>query len=275
MTLAATLALLRKHGLAPRKAFGQNFLVDPGVLGEIVRIAEIGPADTVVEVGGGLGVLTRELARAAGRLVVVEKDRELAALLTKEAAAPNVSVHRADALYVDFDEILGPYDPAARKALVVANLPYNISTEMVFRLLAERRRFRRFALMLQKEVAERLASPPGSKAYGAISVLVQLWCDVEIALEVPPAAFFPEPEVSSAFVRFDVRETPRVLVEDEAAFARVVKAAFAHRRKTVANSLRSAYPEAAGALEAAGIDPKRRAETLSLDEFARLAEGLE
>jgi len=269
--------VLRAEGLEPKKAFGQNFLVDRSVVAQIAAIAAVRPDDVVVEIGGGLGILTGEFARATeggGALVVVEKDRDMVALLTERYAAPHVRFVRKDALYVDFAEVLADLLRDGRRAKLVANLPYNISSEMVFRLLDQRALFSEFDVMLQREVAERLAAAPGSKTYGVISVLVQLHCDVELTLKVRPGAFYPEPKVHSRFVRFTVLDAPRVDVGDERHFTAVVKAAFSLRRKTLANALKARFGDARPALEAAGIDPQRRAETLSITEFAALAGAL-
>ncbi|MCA9774547.1 MAG: 16S rRNA (adenine(1518)-N(6)/adenine(1519)-N(6))-dimethyltransferase RsmA [Myxococcales bacterium] len=273
--LARARRLLAAHGLRARKALSQNFLVDALIARQIVDLAGVRPGDLVVEIGGGLGVLTRRLVQAGGRVVVVEKDRDLAPLLREDVASPNLEVIEADVLRVDLAALVAERAGPGERAVLVANLPYNISTEVLFRLLDARRAFRRFALMLQREVAERFASPPGSRAYGVPSVLAQVYCDIEIVLHVPPGAFEPVPKVESAFTLFDVLDAPRVPISDERRFRRVVKAAFSQRRKTVANSLKSAFGDRVpGALAAAGIDPMRRAETLTVAEFAALAEGV-
>lgn len=254
-----------------KKSLGQNFLTDPNYVRKIVDAAGVGPGDRVVEIGPGLGHLTRELARRAGRVLAIELDDRMIPVLEQEfGAADKVTIRKADALLFPFDELEGAWK-------VVANLPYYISTPLLQRLLSFRVRFSSLTIMLQKEVAERIAAGPGGKEYGVLSVLVQYAAEVRIAFNVPAGAFTPRPKVDSSVLVLNVRQEPAVQVNDEEAFFRVVKAAFSQRRKTLRNSLGQLGLNAdqLGSAEAAtGISLSRRAETLSLQEFGALSEHL-
>jgi len=277
---AVVASLLRHHGLKPKKRLGQSFLVDRNVLDKIVAAAELGPNDCVVEIGAGLGTVTRELASRAGRVVAVEADRGLIPVLRDTLSGlGNVEVVEADFLELALDGFLAER-LGEERCVVVANLPYYITTPIVSRLIETKSRIRLAALMVQKEVAQRLIAPSGGDDYGAITVFVRYHCEVEIVAQVSRNVFLPPPEVDSALVRLRVRERPPVQTRDEGAFFAVVKAAFGQRRKTVLNAL-SGSPElsltkkrALGMLQAAGIDAVRRGETLDLAEFARLADAL-
>lgn len=256
-----------------RRALGQHFLRDPGIARAIVELLAPTPADLVVEIGAGEGALTLELARRAGRVIALEVDGRLAARL--RTRLPGLDVVEADARGWDYG---GLARPAGGRALVVGNLPYSVGTRILLALLRARQAIDAMALMLQREVAERVTASPGGRAYGSLSVLAQLHWDVRIALRVPPGAFRPPPEVDSAVLRLTPLGTPRVEVEDEAWFERVVRAAFGQRRKMLGNALAGglARPVAdvRAALEALGIDPARRAETLTILELASVAAGL-
>lgn len=240
-------------------------MIDDEVAAQAVAAAEIEAAATVLEIGPGRGVLTRPLLAAGARVVAVEIDERLAENLAS-GAPPELTVERADFLRFDLDRL--PSGPIT----VVANLPYSTGTAIVERLLGSPERFPRLVVMLQKEVADRLAAQPGTRAYGSLSVLTALWAQVSHVLDVPPEAFRPKPKVDSAVVRLDVVTTPRVPVEDVGEFRRVVRAAFGQKRKMLRNTLRAAFAEQTQeVLERCDIDGRRRAETLTLDEFARLA----
>jgi 16S rRNA (adenine1518-N6/adenine1519-N6)-dimethyltransferase len=257
-----------------RRALGQHFLRDPGIVRATVALLAPTAQDLVVEIGPGEGALTGELARQAGRVVALEVDRVLIERLRRRVP-PNVEVLASDARTWDYGMLARP--PGGR-VLVIGNLPYSVGKPIVAALLEARAVIDLMVLMLQREVAERLAAPPGGKVYGALSVLTQAVCDVELALRVPPGAFRPPPKVESAVVRLTPRAAPRVPPPLEARFREVVKAAFAQRRKTLGNALAAGLGRSLGAVREAattsGVDPGRRAETLTIEEFVSLAARL-
>lgn len=272
--------LLRKHGLHLSKRFGQNFLVDRTHLMRVVDTADIGPTDRIFEIGPGVGTLTVELASRAERVVAVELDRALPPVLADVLSPfPNASVVPGDALQLDLPPFLAERlgEPPYK---VVANIPYNITSPLVAKLLESRERFESITLMVQKEVALRLAGSPGATDYGAFSVFTQFYAEVSVAGIVPRAAFFPPPQVDSAVVHLVPRAEPPVDVVSEEAFFLVSRAAFGQRRKTLANALTNAPTLAfdrtriQAALDAAGVDGGRRGETLSLAEIAALSRAL-
>ncbi|HEY6874270.1 MAG TPA: 16S rRNA (adenine(1518)-N(6)/adenine(1519)-N(6))-dimethyltransferase RsmA [Geobacteraceae bacterium] len=264
--------------IRPKKALGQNFLTDRTVLARIARLVERGPEARILEVGPGQGALTRLLAEQGARVVAVELDRQLVPLLEKEFGGfPNVEVVQADILRTDLPGLLLPRFPGAWQ--VAANLPYNISSQVLFRFLDSRSLFSRLVLMLQKEVGDRLVAPPGTKEYGILSVLLRLHFDITREFTVRPGSFYPVPKVDSVVLSFTPLPAPRVEVADEQFFRRVVKAAFGQRRKTLWNCLKALDLACddralADALAGCGIDRGRRGETLSLEEFALLAGAL-
>ncbi len=254
--------LLRRHGLAADKSFGQNFLVDPGVLQAVADAARLDPGDTVLEIGPGLGTLTRELARRAGRVVAVELDVRLMPVLAETLAGlDNVEVVSADALRYDLGSL-----PVG--SVLASNLPYNVATPVIARAL-ESRRFRRLACLVQLEVGERLAAAPGDDAFGALSLLVAHYASAKVVKVVPPGAFVPPPKVRSAVVALEVDPT----AEPRPDLFAIIAAAFAHRRKTLKrNLIMAGYPAGAvsAAIAAAGLDAQVRAERLGLPEFGAL-----
>lgn len=269
---------LAAAGLRPRKRWGQHFLCDAAVARRIVDTAEIGADSVVLEIGPGLGALTEELARRCARLYLVEIDPALAARLAERfAGEPRVQVVTGDVLALALEELIG-----AAPTTVVANLPYNVASPVLFRLLELRARVPRAVLMLQLEMAERLTARPGSKIYGASSVLVQAFAQVRIAFRVSRRSFLPPPDVDSAVVDVRWSVAPRADVGDPEVFRAVVRAAFGQRRKMLRNALRPLV-EARGTpaatadavLRAAEIDPAARAETLDLAAFARLTRTLQ
>lgn len=254
------------------KRLGQHFLIDQNIVRKIVAAAELTPDETVLEVGPGRGILTEALASVARRVVAVEIDPQLHRLLqARQSEWKNVEVVCADALSYSLEAV-------AAGTVVVGNLPYYISTPLLFKFLEHRHRFPRLVLMLQNEVADRLVAKAGTSAYGVLSVMAQYAADISKAFTVSANCFRPRPEVGSAVVVLRTKQNTLLSPEEEPAFAAVVKAAFAHRRKTLVNSLRDeGYdPQAVmDAISAVGIVSTVRAETLSLDTFSRLATRLD
>jgi len=262
---------MNSNRIRAKKSLGQNFLKDPRYLYKIADAARVGPEDQVLEIGPGLGHLTRVLAARAKKVLALEIDERLIPRLEREfSMLRNVEIVQADA-------VVYPYESLSPRWKVVANLPYYISTPIIQRLIACRDKFSTLTLMLQQEVAERVASLPGSKAYGYLSVLVQLYAEPKIEFIVPPGAFTPRPEVNSAVITLTIRDYPAVVVVDEFFLVRLVKAAFSQRRKTLRNSLKQLDAPAeklAMAQSKTGIDLNRRAETLTVKEFGMLADFL-
>jgi 16S rRNA (adenine1518-N6/adenine1519-N6)-dimethyltransferase len=254
-----------------QKRLGQHFLIDPNIVRKILSLAALHPDETVLEIGPGRGILTRALCQQARHVIAVELDARLRDPLEQELAdCRSLELRFGDALKF-------PYETLPVGAVVVANLPYYLSTPLLFRLLAVRERLARMVLMLQREVADRLVAPPGSRDYGIVSVLVSYYAEVAIGFHVSSSCFRPRPDVDSTVVTLRPRLQQVVRVDDEAAFMKTVRAAFAHRRKTVSNSLRDeglAVDMIVQGLAAARLDPSRRAETLTLAEFAALANAL-
>lgn len=251
-------------GHAPRRRFGQNFLVDRNVIAKIVDAIDPAPADVVVEIGPGKGALTEPLLDALQVLHVVEIDRDLAASLRERFPPDRLIVHEGDALRFDFSAL-----PAPLRA--VGNLPYNISSPLLFRLAECAERLRDAHFMLQLEVVERMAAAPGGKTYGRLSVMLQYVFAVERLFRVAPGSFWPVPKVDSAIVRLTPLGSGRLRARDERLFAGVVARAFSQRRKTLRNALRDFVSDAM--FDAAGIDPGLRAEVLPVAAFVRLADA--
>ncbi len=269
-------SLLASHGIHPKKRFGQNFLIDRNVLDRLLDAADIQPDSRVLEIGPGLGVVTREAAERAAKVVCVEVDRDFDPILHEVLAdRDNVEIVIRDFLEIDIREFLDERDSG--RWIVIANLPYYITTPIVTTLLGSKECFRSIMLMVQREVARRLRAAAGSDDYGAITVFVQYHCIVESVMKVSRNVFYPIPDVDSEIVKLTVRDRPAVEVDDEGLFFRVVRAAFGKRRKTLLNALSSSddlgwsKERAEAALNQAGIDPGRRGETLDLDEFALIA----
>jgi len=262
-------------GLRAVKMLGQNFLHDRGVIARIIDTVAPAASDNILEIGPGQGAITRELAASGANLVAVELDRRFAPLLTAEFADnPRVRIVEADILEADLEELLG----AASSWKVAANLPYNISSQVLIKFLDTPRFFSRLVLMLQKEVGDRLCAHPATKEYGILTLFCSLHFDVSREFIVRPGSFHPVPKVDSAVLVFKGLDKPREDVGDEKLFRRVVKAAFSQRRKTLWNCLKSAglVPDEllTAVLASCSIDPKRRGETLSLKEFATLTRAL-
>lgn len=271
-------SLLARHGFTLKKQLGQNFLVDPVILEQIVAAAELTAEDGVFEIGPGAGVVTRQAAETAKKVLAVEKDTTLRGVLEDWLRGlTNVQVVYGDVLKVDLAELWSQFQDC-RQVSVIANLPYYITTPILFQLLDAKLPIRNFVVMVQKEVADRLTASPGGKDYGALTIAVQYRTQVEPVLQVGPEAFVPPPSVDSTVVRMRVLAAPPVQVQDERFFFRVIKAAFATRRKTLLNALSSQLglrkDQVQQALATAGIDSIRRGETLSIQEFATLAQSL-
>ena len=252
----------------PRKRFGQNFLHDPVIIDKIIQAIRPQPSDVLVEIGPGQGAITHPLLRAAGRLTVVELDRDLVEPLKENAAGlGELIVHNADALSFNFCDLDGK-----ERLRVIGNLPYNISTPLLFHLLDQHNCIRDMHFMLQKEVVDRMAASPGNGQYGRLSVMLQYRCRITPLFTIGPGAFKPPPKVASAFVRLEPWREPPVQLSNEALFATLVKQAFSQRRKTLRNTLRDLLD--VEEITALGIDPSARAESLDLPAFAALANRL-
>ena len=266
-----TAELVKKYNFKFTKSLGQNFLVDQSVPRDIVDGADVGPEDFVIEIGPGVGTLTAQLLKIAKKVVAIELDDTLIPILTEELGEyPNFSLIHNDALKVNFDEVIGD----EQSVKLVANLPYYVTTPIIVKLLKEKHRFKSLTIMIQKEVAERMNAEPGSKDYGALTLLVQYYCNTKIVRKVPPACFIPRPKVDSIVIRLDKLEEPKVKVDNEKLFFDIIRNSFNMRRKTLWNGVKSIGPakeKLEAAFEKAGVDPKRRGETLSIQEFATLS----
>jgi len=274
--------ILKAHGLAASKERGQNFLIQPATAQAIVRAAGIQPGEVVVEIGAGMGALTLAAAAQAVKVIAVELDKGVHAALQgilASAGVSNVELRHANALDLDWQAIAAQ---AAAPVNVLGNLPYNISSQVFIKLIEARGAWRRATLMVQQEVAVRLMAGPGNRDYGRLSVLVQAWCSMSPGMKVGPDQFFPRPKVASQVVHLAPLAEPLLgdaSRERAAWFSQVVKAAFSQRRKTLANSLAGGLKRERVAIEAAlaeaGIEPIRRAETLSIAEFAAVSRALD
>ncbi|MBP1996186.1 16S rRNA (adenine(1518)-N(6)/adenine(1519)-N(6))-dimethyltransferase RsmA [Paenibacillus eucommiae] len=273
--------IIKKHGIVLKKSLGQNFLTDQNVLHQIVTAAELSKDKGALEIGPGIGALTQQLAKTAGRVMAIEIDRRLLPVLAETLSPyPHASVMHGDVLKLDLADLLRQHFEGMTSVSVVANLPYYITTPIIMKLLEEKLPLENIVVMIQKEVAERMTAQPGSKDYGSLSIAVQFYCEPTLVGIVPRTVFVPQPNVDSAVIRLRVRENPPVQVEDADFFFEVVRACFVQRRKTIYNNLlvRFFSKETKSELEAlllsCGIDPIRRGETLSMEEYARLAAAL-
>ena len=266
--------LVKKYNFKFSKSLGQNFLIDDSVLTDIVEGAEVDENDLVIEIGPGVGSLTAQLIGKAKKVVSIELDNDLIPILETELGEyENFSLIHNDALKVDFNEIIGD----EKSVKLVANLPYYVTTPIIVRLLKENYNFKSLTIMIQKEVAERIDAAPNCKEYGALSLLVQYYCNTKIVRVVPPNCFIPRPKVDSIVIRLDKLSEAKVKVDNEKLFFDIIRNSFNMRRKTLWNGtkflgiqkemLEKAYEEA-------GIDPKRRGETLTLEEFAALSDRI-
>jgi len=270
--------LLAQHGLRPKKRLGQHFLIDRNVLTRIVEASGAAPGINILEIGAGLGVVTRELAERGARVVCVEIDPGFGPVLNEVLSdVRGVEVVIADLLKLDLPAFLR--ERSEGRWVVVGNLPYYVTSPIITSLLAVKTLFSTILVMVQKEVAERFRAAPATANYGSLSVFVQLNSDVDTVMPVSRTVFYPVPEVDSELVKLTVRDCPPVSVSDEDLMLRIVRAAFGKRRKTLLNALSLSAElgwsrqKASAVLAQAGIDPARRGETLSLEEFARLADA--
>ena len=281
-TPVRTKDILKKYGFSFKKSLGQNFLIDTNILKKIVSFANLTEDSGAIEIGPGIGALTEQLARTSKKVVAFEIDQRLLPILNDTLSPyPNVKIIHNDVLEADVAEVMREEFNDMDDIMVVANLPYYVTTPIIMKLLEEHLPIRGIVCMLQKEVADRISARPGTKDYGSLSIAVQYYTEAETVMIVPKTVFVPQPNVDSAVIRLTRREHPAVAVTDETFFFQVTRASFAQRRKTLLNNLTSQLPEGKQkkedilqALSASGIDPARRGETLSLEEFGRLSEEL-
>lgn len=267
-----TREIVRKHGFKFSKSLGQNFLTDVSVLEDIVESSDINNEDFVIEIGPGVGTLTKELLKKAKKVCAIELDSDLIPILKEEIGEEkNFELINKDAMKVDFNEVIGE----EKSVKLVANLPYYVTTPIISRILNEKYNFKSLIIMIQKEVAERINSKPSCKEYGALTILVQYYCNTSIVRTVKPSSFIPEPKVDSTVIKLEKLPETRIKVDDEKLFFKVVRDAFNMRRKTLWNALKPlglSGDDMKTAFDNAGIDPKRRGETLSIEEFGHLAD---
>lgn len=270
-----TKELVQKYNFRFSKSLGQNFLIDDSVPRDIVNGADVCEDDLVIEIGPGVGTLTVQLLKRAKRVVAIELDSSLIPILIAELGDnPKFQLIHNDALKVDFNEIIGD----EKSVKLVANLPYYVTTPIIVNLLKGGYNFKSLTIMIQKEVAERMNAEPNCKDYGALSILVQYYCNTKIVRKVPPSCFIPRPKVDSIVIRLERLEEPSVKVKNEKLFFEIVRHAFNMRRKTLWNATKNVkLPKELmeKAYEEAGIDPKRRGETLSLAEFGALSDAID
>lgn len=277
-----TKEILEKYGFSFKKSLGQNFLIDPNILRNIVSHANLTKDSGAIEVGPGIGALTEHLAREAKKVVSFEIDQRLLPVL-EDTLSPyeNVEIVHSDVLKADVAKIIETEFSGIKDIMVVANLPYYVTTPILMKLLNDRLPIRGFVVMMQKEVADRISAKPGTKAYGSLSIAIQYYMTAEVAMIVPKTVFMPQPNVDSAVIRLIKHDTPPVQVIDEDFLFEVSRLSFAQRRKTILNNLQNGLvngkqnkQKIIEALEQAGIEPTRRGETLTIQEFGQLADFL-
>ena len=273
--MKSTSRVLREYGYQPKKSLGQHFLIDENILKKMVQVASLSREDYVLEIGAGLGNLTKYLVEKAGKVIAVEKSKELVKILKNEVPYKNLEIIEGDILRMELHLL----QQAGKRLKVVSNLPYNIATEVIFRLLEAKGIFIELYLMLQKEVAERIVAKPKTRDYGILSIIAQFHSEPSILFCVERSSFLPKPKVDSALVRFMILENPRVQVPDYNNFKKMVKAGFSKRRKTIKNALLGAgwglnSEEVERLLLQAGIGFSSRAEEIDLEGWAKLAERI-
>lgn len=271
MDKVSTLDIVKKYGFRFSKSLGQNFLIDNSVLQDIVESAHISKDDFVIEIGPGIGTLTKELLLKAKKVCSIELDSDLIPILEDELKEfKNFEIIHKDALKIDYNEIIGE----EKSVKLVANLPYYVTTPIIAKLLNDHYNFKSLTIMIQKEVAERIVSKPNCKEYGAISILVQYYCDTQIIRKVPCSSFVPQPKVDSMVIRLDRLTEPRTKLDNVELFFKIVRSSFNMRRKTLWNALKNISLDKSKleiAFHESGIDQKRRGETLSIEEFGKLS----
>lgn len=267
--------LLRKYDIRPKKRLSQSFLIDPNITSKIAGLLQPGPDDTVVEIGSGLGVLTGIIAPQVKKIIALEIDPALVGILKAEISLDNVVILHEDFLQFDFRKFFEGNTSERARVKVIGNVPYNISSAIVFRLLEFRQFISSAVLMFQREVAERIAAGPGSRDYGIVSVIVSMYAVIKREFVVPPGCFYPQPKVDSAVVKVTFRDKPLIDLQNPELFREVVRASFAQRRKTLLNNLKNTRFNESGQIEKVlnicGIDGRRRAESLSAEEFGLLS----
>ncbi|WP_110926074.1 16S rRNA (adenine(1518)-N(6)/adenine(1519)-N(6))-dimethyltransferase RsmA [Bacillus massiliglaciei] len=281
-TPVRTKEILKKYGFSFKKSLGQNFLIDTNILNRIVDFAGLSAESGAIEIGPGIGALTEQLAKNSKKVTAFEIDQRLLPILA-DTLSPynNVNIIHEDILKADVKQVIGEEFQGIEDLMVVANLPYYVTTPIILKLLSENLPIRGIVCMLQKEVAERISAQPGTKEYGSLSIAIQYYTTAETVMVVPKTVFMPQPNVDSAVIRLIRRETPPVEVKDEEFLFQITRASFAQRRKTILNNLTSQLQDGKSkkeqilqALELAGVDPGRRGETLSIEEFGRLSDAL-
>ncbi|MGL5675760.1 MAG: 16S rRNA (adenine(1518)-N(6)/adenine(1519)-N(6))-dimethyltransferase RsmA [Cellulosilyticaceae bacterium] len=280
-TAEGTKAVLNKYPFVFQKKFGQNFLIDPHVLDKIIRAADITKEDCVIEIGPGIGSVTQALIENAGKVISIEIDNQLIPILTEQFGnEPNFNLIHQDVLKVDLRELIAKESPNKR-IKVVANLPYYITTPIIMALLEHELPIESITVMVQKEVADRLASGPGSKQYGAITVSINYYAETYLVANVPQNCFMPRPNVDSAVIKLTLHEKPPVDVQNKAQLLKIIRAAFSQRRKTLLNTLMAngdlgvAKDQLKEMLDESGIGSNTRGETLSLERFAMLSDYID
>lgn len=280
-TPTRTKEILAKYDLKAKKSLGQNFIIDTNILRNIVDAGDVDKDTTVIEIGPGIGALTEQIAKQAKEVFAFEIDDRLLPVLD-DTLSPydNITIFHQDILQVDFKQFEEEHLSDASRIVVIANLPYYITTPIIMALLESALPVQTMVLMMQKEVASRLEAKPSTKAYGSLSIALQYYTEVEVAFTVPRTVFMPQPNVESAIIRLDIRPEPIVKVKDQALFMKLVRASFQQRRKTIWNNLRKSLEfkeQEEGLREAfvhSGIDPSRRGESLTIQEFAQLADAI-
>ncbi len=271
--------ILTDHGIRPLKRLGQSFLRDRNAINKIIRISNIQEDDMVVEIGAGVGLMTELIAKRARKVIGLDIDPRMVGILKKRMAPyRNVDIVQTDVLEYDFSSAVGEWP--SRKIKVIGNIPYNISSQILFRLLAYRDHISAMILMFQKELADRLTATPGTKAYGVPTVLISMYMQCSREMAIPRSCFYPKPTVMSTVLKMVVREQPQLALADHEFFFKIAKTAFAKRRKTLLNNLKSLHllgysdMDIAKALKNSGIDGARRGETLSAHEIGKLSNAL-